>query len=234
MPSGPWACVAAVACAERREAMVGCRSSGRAPGVATAAAADQEPVFAGSVTAALTYPAVMWAPRSVVATVVVSLLFAGVLSGCTSTPTPTPTSSVSPTSASATSSPPPATEGLRGYGVSSLDCPTKAPTSRQDRPLQPITGEVQEYVICPYVWGTRQPHAHVLTPGSSAFDIFDRALRRPDEPPSNGPCPAIAMAPRVILVQTTDGDWDVHIPTDDCGFYQAGVRNVLAQVDRER
>jgi hypothetical protein len=44
----------------------------------------------------------------------------------------------------------------------------------------------------------------------------------------------MAMAPRVILAQTTDGEWDVHLPTDDCGFYQAGVRNVLTQVDQER
>jgi len=196
--------------------------------------ADRYPAFGAVVTHFVTYPAVMGVARSAATTVVVSLLFAGVLSGWTFTPTPA--ASVTPTSASATSSAPPATQGLRGYGVTSLDCPTKAPPSTQDRPLQLVTGEVEEYVLCPYAWGTRQPHgvAHVVTHGSDAFAILDRALRRPDKEFGSGQYCPYAQLRRTILAQTTDGEWDVHIPTDDCGYYQAGVRRVLVQVDRER
>ena len=123
-----------------------------------------------------------------------------------------------------------AVEGLRGYTVGSLDCPTEVPIVTPDRPSQPITGEVQKYVLCPSTWGAHQPHGDppAVAPGSNTFAVLDRALRRPDAPYSNGPCPAMAMAPRLILAQTTDGDWDVHIPTNDCGFYPADVMKAFA------
>ena len=160
--------------------------------------------------------------RTLVRSVVASLAIAGVLSACTSTATPTPTSSSSaPTTSSA--------EGLRGQSVSSLMCPTRFPTETPGL-LQPIMGEVHEYVVCPTFASRGRPSdgVDIVPTDGKVFSFLDQALRSPDIAPVPGsPCPAMAQMPRVILVRTTVGDWAAHLPTDSCGFYRAVIVRAL-------
>ena len=164
----------------------------------------------------------LWSPALVV------LVTAGMLAGCSSTGTPAPTAP----SGSATS----ATEGLRGYRVPSLVCPTRFPTATPGPP-QPITGEVQKYVICPPMMGNGvRPMAQpvgVAPADGEVFAALDQALHSPDIPPAPGsPCPAMAQMPRTIFARTTDGDWSVHLPTDSCGFFQAALVSALDRAER--
>ena len=100
-------------------------------------------------------------------------LLAGPLSGCTSNSTPTPSPSVTSLSQSPTST----STGLRGSPVESVAaaCPSAESTPGS---LQPVTGEVQEYQICPVsvsdgrFYGTPV----VVTPSEGAvFAALDRA-----------------------------------------------------------
>jgi hypothetical protein len=157
------------------------------------------------------------------------MVIAGLLTACTGTTAPVapPTSS---TSASTTAS----AQGLRGYPISSLACPTRNPSSSPGPP-QPITGDVVTSLICPLVLGNRVgPDAAkvTVTPASrQTFLALDQALRTPDQEPvtPGSGCPAVGQIPIPVLVQTTDGAWSVHLPTDACGLYLSNVVRAITK-----
>lgn len=142
---------------------------------------------------------------------------------------PSPTGSTSPSTSTAT------TVNLVGYPKESAKCPTQPTGDPDQRPVE-LTGEVRRYLLCPSepgVWG--QPFApYAVTPSApnhgKAFAQLGAALSLPDKPPSHKPCAAIAVAPRTILVQTTDGYWRVHIPVDGCGMELPQVTEALRKV----
>lgn len=144
----------------------------------------------------------------------------------TNAATPTPTHTTSPTPIS----------NPVGYPTQSLKCPTK-PTSEPDQPHSDVTGQVLEYLICPMkpgVWGPPfSPYG--LNPsapsGGKPFTRVDAVLRLPDETTSSDEgCPTFVQAPRTILVKTTEGRWQVHLPVDDCGTYLPQVTKALSKI----
>lgn len=152
--------------------------------------------------------------------------------GAPSTPRPAATD---------TPSLPPGTlvRSLVGYRTQALTCPTK-PTREPDRPSVVVTGQVRQYLICPMEPGGWGPpfSPHRLTPsaprGGRTFARLDAALRLPDARASAQACPAMAQAPRAVLVETDEGRWRAHLPVDGCSLYLPQVLTALSEIDVAR
>jgi len=63
------------------------------------------------------------------------------------------------------------------------------------------------------------------------FTALINALSAPDETRTTGACPAYADLPQTVLAKTSDGVYQLSIPTDECGHYQ---RRALDALDRAR
>lgn len=122
--------------------------------------------------------------------------------------------------------------GLRGVPIPSLACPTAPPTAAPEPPER-VSGERQAYWICPAPGSDASPpavDAVIISKADAAkYDALSQALALPDQVSASAtPCPTEATLPVMILVETLNGPWLVHLPVDGCGNYPEALTSALA------
>ena len=95
--------------------------------------------------------------------------------------------------------------------------------------LQIAAASVTTVMLCPPEVPHQQDKPKVLTPANPAFRPLMVALAAPDAPRSPGPCPAMAVVPAPVLVETTALTAVVKVPVDGCGFPQQAVQIAIAR-----
>ena len=129
-------------------------------------------------------------------------------SGCTSeTATPEPTITT------------PEAGALRGTKIPVLSC--RVPGVRRDGPATPVSGVPETMVLCGITPTARAEGVVQLTPADGGlFTDLAAAFSLPDKPAGQSvtaqPCPDSIMILPPILVQTSQGDWALHRPTQTC------------------
>lgn len=87
---------------------------------------------------------------------------------------------------------------------------------------------VTTVMLCPPEIPRQQDNPTILTAAKPAFRPLMVALAAPDAPRSTGPCPAMAVVPAPVLVETTSLTALVKVPVDGCGFPQQAVQLAIA------
>jgi hypothetical protein len=112
------------------------------------------------------------------------------------------------------------TTGLRGVALAELSCSPKP--KAPNRGVVAIGG-VQAFLLCRSgPQGAARPPLTV-TPNEPQFKRLVSALSVSSAPPTTGACPALSEVQIVLLARTRAGAFQVSIPVDGCGLYQAGA-----------
>lgn len=117
---------------------------------------------------------------------------------------------------------------LRGVRVHNFECLPRS-TSRTARSA-PIPAP-QLLLLCPLGTPGVRSRAVTVVATQPLFAILITALSAPDETRTTGACPEYADLPQNVLARTSDGAYQLSIPTDECGHYQ---RRALDALNRAR
>ena len=123
-------------------------------------------------------------------------------------------------SRSAVSPRPRVTTGLRGVALRELSCPARPKSPNRGAVA---IGGVQEFLLCRSgLQGVARPPL-IVTATEPQFTRLLTALSAPDAPPTTGACKVLSELEIVLLAKTPGGAFQVSIPLDGCGLYQAGA-----------
>lgn len=132
---------------------------------------------------------------------------------------------VSTPGSTSTSVPTRSTRVLRGTAVGSFECrPQQVSSGVGSIPIN----AVQTLLLCPLSTAGAPTKPVTLGVDRPTFTALIAALAAADEPPTPGAvCPLYADLLQVVVAKTSDGVYQVSIPTDACRHYLRGALDAL-------